>query len=417
MEYNLDQIVAIKSKERNIIVIAPPGSGKTQTMIGAIQEFVTNEQYNKVVAITFTKKAAEELNNRLYSFNKGISISTIHSWSLSQLNILGQKYGFRVKLLEEPKILEIIQPFMDEYRVHRKAQMLCYWYVMGNVNPDLNLGMKAKFEAIKTKYNDFKRERLLYDFTDLPLYLKDKLLEYEEFISLDGLFVDEFQDVDPSQLEVFNRVKAFKKFFIGDIDQAIYYFRGATENIFNKLRNFQTYQLNYNYRSLQPIIDFAYSFKEQEPTYISETVFIPSGRVISKRDSKDLDYCKIFIETPTSFKDVVNKIGLPIAGFLQNELNKPYQVLCRTNKMVKQLRDVGFINATTIHQAKGLEYDNILLIDFPIEDQENINVAFVGITRAKNKLIIADLDTVLTQAKKMSKEQLQIVNALYDSIF
>jgi ATP-dependent exoDNAse (exonuclease V) beta subunit len=77
------------------------------------------------------------------------------------------------------------------------------------------------------------------------------------------LFVDEFQDVDPTQLKVFDRVIANKKFFIGDPDQAIYIFRGATSEVFKELEDFKDYKLDINYRSYQPILDIASCFKTQ----------------------------------------------------------------------------------------------------------------------------------------------------------
>jgi ATP-dependent exoDNAse (exonuclease V) beta subunit len=121
---------------------------------------------------------------------------------------------------------------------------------------------------VYSHYLEFKRKKYLYDFTDLPLYLKTKLEDYNEFIEVDGLFVDEFQDVDPTQLTVFERVVATKKFFIGDVDQAIYIFRGATSEIFKNLPDFKVYNLNRNYRSYQVILDFATCFKNQRPKTI-----------------------------------------------------------------------------------------------------------------------------------------------------
>ena len=99
--------------------------------------------------------------------------------------------------------------------------------------------------------------------------------------NIDALFVDEFQDVDDIQLELFERVQAEKKFYIGDPQQSIYIFRGATEDVMNKLKGFKLYNLDINYRSNQEIIDFASSY--QQNALIDPITF--SGQLESYKSS------------------------------------------------------------------------------------------------------------------------------------
>ena len=66
--------------------------------------------------------------------------------------------------------------------------------------------------------------------------------------------------------------------------------------------------------------------------------------------------------------------------------DKHTQILCRTNRQVKKIQSFGIDNVSTIHQAKGLEFDNVILTDFPIDCDEELNVAYVAMTRAKNTL-------------------------------
>lgn len=82
---------------------------------------------------------------------------------------------------------------------------------------------------------------------------------YDETIKgIDALFVDEFQDVDTIQFQIFEKVVGTKKkFFIGDPWQSIYIFRSADGEVFNKLSDFELVKLKYNYRSYQEIIDYA----------------------------------------------------------------------------------------------------------------------------------------------------------------
>lgn len=63
-------------------------------------------------------------------------------------------------------------------------------------------------------------------------------------------------------------------------------------------------------------------------------------------------------------------------------------ILCRTNKQVKFINDLGYFNVSTIHQAKGLEYKSVIAIDTTINSVEDLNVAYVAMTRAEDELFI-----------------------------
>lgn len=81
-------------------------------------------------------------------------------------------------------------------------------------------------------------------------------------------------------------------------------------------------------------------------------------------------------------------------------------VLCRTNKQVRALQDLGIVNVSTVHQAKGLEYDKVIVVDIEISEVEDLNVAYVALTRARNKLAVVNwgyLESYLKN-KKYAKE-------------
>lgn len=69
--------------------------------------------------------------------------------------------------------------------------------------------------------------------------------------------------------------------------------------------------------------------------------------------------------------------------------NRP-MILCRTNKQVKWIQDKGYFETSTIHQAKGLEYKDVLVIDTTITGTEDLNIAYVAMTRAKDNLFIVN---------------------------
>lgn len=82
---------------------------------------------------------------------------------------------------------------------------------------DVRDSFKRTLVAIESRYIKYKRDNVLYDFTDYPLYLYNVLVTFDETIkNIDALFVDEYQDVDEVQFKIFERVEAHKKFYCGD---------------------------------------------------------------------------------------------------------------------------------------------------------------------------------------------------------
>lgn len=77
MKYNKLQQEAIDSKAPKVLVVAPAGSGKTSSLVGAIKKYAEDNPTAKIVAITFTKKAALELQSRLFGLK--VECATIHS--------------------------------------------------------------------------------------------------------------------------------------------------------------------------------------------------------------------------------------------------------------------------------------------------------------------------------------------------
>ena len=226
LNLNNKQIEAINASEDNVLIIAPAGSGKTTTLVEAIKKYKNENENSNVVAITFTRKSAEDLRLKLSGYG-GISSSTIHSWAYQELDRLAEvlqkenpNFGFKIKLLQEDKIKEILLEIANKKKYFYIKVDILYSYIMGNYNMDIRESLKNIFQSILEEYTLYKRRYGLYDFTDLPLYLLDKLKDYNRNIEhIDALFVDEFQDVDDIQLEVFEKVNAEKKFYIGDPQQ------------------------------------------------------------------------------------------------------------------------------------------------------------------------------------------------------
>lgn len=407
------------SNAPDILIQAPAGSGKTSVLIAAIAQHRYNNVNDRICAITFTNAAAKEMENRLKNFGiKDVHVSTIHSWCYSELRKLHLKWGFSLNLINDSNKKVIVEELIQRYllthpRIRSINRDIFIRYIEGNKKMQLSDSIKRTFEALEARYIMYKRQNNLYDFGDYPLYLKDMLEYYNDYIDdVDALFVDEFQDVDDDQVAVFQRTKARKHFYIGDSWQCIYGFRGSNQEIFNQYKHFDNYKLKYNYRSYQEIIDFATAKYENLSGNGSELL-------TSEFNYKDSSiYCNRgnggFVGIIDNFGEVIYK-GTPICDSTETfEVFSTFmsycpRVLCRTNKTVRYITDECYYqNVDTIHSAKGLEYDNVLLVDSEISDIEDKNVAYVGMTRAKNRLLIVNNSIFQILMKKYSYNKIII---------
>lgn len=400
-ELDQSQLAAVKADVSNVLLRAPAGSGKTLSLINAITNYRYENLNDRICAITYTRAARAEMESRLSA--KGVhdvEVTTIHVWSRNLLEQYAVKYGFKVRVMQEAQIKAVLEDIVSEYIKHSKVKNInigiLYSFITGNKNMDVSDNYKRTLVALESRYIKYKRDNFLYDFTDYPLYLYNVLNTFDETIKgIDALFVDEYQDVDEIQFEIFKKVEAKKKFYVGDPWQSIFQFRGADGMVFNKLDDFCPFQLIYNYRSYQQIIDYASTvYKELYRSAAEEnTCYITS--VMHKEDSSITcargDGGTIVVVNPfgrnVQFKDgLESKIDI-INTFKHFMMCRP-QILCRTNKQVKYINDLGYFECSTIHQAKGLEYDNVIVIDTTINCMEDLNIAYVALTRAKDNLFV-----------------------------
>lgn len=385
-----------------VVVQAPAGSGKTSSLIAAIAEYRYEHPEDRICAITYTRAARAEMEKRLKDYGvDDVEVTTIHVWARNQLKDFSIKYDFKISILEEAQIKEILRDLVKEYIKHARVRSvnidILYSYITGNKRMDITENYKRTLNALEERYIMYKNMNHLYDFTDYPQYLYDVLVTYDEAVNtIDALFVDEFQDVDTVQFELFEKVNSNKKFYIGDPKQSIFVFRGADGEVFNKVGHFQQFCLKYNYRSYQEIIDYASSvyetllkhLKAGGTTYITRTDCIKSSGISCSKGKGG----SVTIINP--WGDCFQVKGADVNTSLTSDeaikemLERNPMILCRTNKQVKQVLENSFYTAETIHQAKGLEYSNVIVIDTEISTEEDLNIAYVALTRAKDNVLV-----------------------------
>lgn len=229
----------IIEKQGNLAVRASAGTGKTHTMVNKILNEIENNKSHKVIAaITFTIKAANEINER-------ISIDTSH-------HFIGTNNSFVVE--------EIIKPFMkDAYGKEFDIEMETDYSVRGNDFEDCVKTLKEN--AIICSYRNSKKNfifdlalKILKKSEASQLYLKSKYFK---------IYIDEYQDCDNSMHQLFMYIcdeLNIDVFIVGDEKQSIYMWRGAHPDAFMSVfekTNFNNISMNENFRSCIQIQNYS----------------------------------------------------------------------------------------------------------------------------------------------------------------
>jgi DNA helicase-2/ATP-dependent DNA helicase PcrA len=247
------QAAAVTSDAQPLCILAGAGSGKTRVLTRRIAYRVLNETADAehTVAVTFTRKAAGELRDRLgaLGLRDGVAAGTFHSLALGQLRRWWSDRG-----QSEPAILDrkvrIIAPLLGGRRLGPAVQPIdiaseIEWAKARGVSPARyeaeadKAGRKPPipfdaFAALFERYENEKKRRGLVDFDDM-LWLAGSILEDDAKFAaatrwrFRHLFVDEFQDVNPVQYRLLQGWMGdrFDLCVVGDPNQAIYSWNGA----------------------------------------------------------------------------------------------------------------------------------------------------------------------------------------------
>ena len=333
MELSKQQEAIVTTTANKVVVIASAASGKTTVLTERVRYLLEHgADPKKIVLITFTNAAAEELSERL-GHPKGVFIGTIHSYA----NYLLLAHG-----RDTADLLEAEQ-------------------------------FDRLFDRIKKH----------------PSCIKE----------VEHLLLDESQDSNENHFEfLLDMVKPKNYMIVGDHKQSIYRWNGAyPDYLINLSKDYDvtTYDLTENYRNGYKILDFArgiispagYDYRDYSVPMrgVSGKVMdLEYSPVAIARTLKDKnDYGKWFIQTRTN--DQIDEIsrylkieGVPFDTFKRSALD---------NKELGQKMKENTVKVLTIHTAKGLEADNVIVIGAKFFNVEERCVSYVAATRARNLLV------------------------------
>ena len=345
---NERQLKVINATEPKIIVQAASAAGKTATLTAQVKKLINdNNDPSKIVVITFTNAAADEMKDRIGKV-EGLFIGTIHSYACFLLN----RCGVSVK--------EYIE------------------------NEDFD-----KFFLLVEKHPECIRE-----------------VEY--------LLLDEAQDTGKLQLQfILEMIKPKHWTFYGDIRQSIYSWNGARPDLYKALMRdpeVKVYTLNQNYRNGVDILSFAKTlidrlgfdfFDDSEPMrdeYGEVTICNYSKERILDEIMERPQYGDWFILTRSNaqlemIKTYLEKNDIPCSTFKRSQLTK--------EEFSKEMK-ANTVKVLTIHTSKGLENKNVIVIGAKLYQDEEVRLAYVAATRARDYLV-----WMMPERKKNNKTKIK----------
>lgn len=349
---NDKQKEALLATKGPLLILAGAGSGKTKVVTSKIAYLIEELQVPswKILAITFTNKAANEMRDRVSKLiDEDISsmwIGTFHSICVRILrkNIDKIGYSSSFTIYDRDDQITVVKEAIGELGLDRdiyKPRSL-----VNDISNIKSEGLSPKEYIDLNKTNFFKEnlgkiyeiyEKKLVsnnalDFDDLLIKTVDILIDYEDVrdfyrSKFEYIFVDEYQDTNKIQYEFIKLVAGNEPNLtvVGDNDQSIYKWRGADiNNILNFHKDFpgaKIVKLEQNYRSTQKILEVANKVIKNNRTRIEKNLWT------SRNEGKSV----VYREFPHSNEEEYGVINRIIGLHYKGEEFKDMAILYRTN--------------------------------------------------------------------------------------
>ncbi len=259
IELNEEQKKAVLSNHTPMLVIAGPGTGKTRTLVAKVDHITEEEPESRVLVLTFTLAAAQEVRDRIAKRNDRIKVCTLHSLSYELWERLE---GEAPLILQEEDARALYEKARNGGEKQQNWERYLYERecLLPLSNPETHQAYVLN-----------KKNLGAADYTDLLERLREYLFntpreKRDSIVQPHYVLIDEIQDISPLQMEIIfllcrdNKGRGF--FGIGDPNQAIYSFRGAITNVATHLKKLwgeelKILSLTTNYRSKKNIIEFS----------------------------------------------------------------------------------------------------------------------------------------------------------------
>jgi len=268
--FNAAQQAAINTGPGPVLVLAGPGTGKTQTLMGRISRLIgEGEMPRRILALTFTRRAAQEMRDRMKALG-GEDTPLPQAGTLHSLCFDYWKHAYN----ETPIVLpeHAAKKLFADVNPEFSGKDLDHWWNKYNLGREQLADVPEQLAEAHINYGNQKNHWDLVDYTDLLEFMLEQSGAPTFKMPYRHVLVDEVQDLTPLQLAVIRGIAGGPGeglFCIGDPKQSIYGFRGAVGDVEHRLKEIwpemQTVTLAENYRSGQSILDSAGALFPDEP--------------------------------------------------------------------------------------------------------------------------------------------------------
>ena len=426
MNLDEDQKKAVEYLD-DALVIAGAGSGKTTTIVAKINYLIENNYYkeDEILVISFTNESVNSLKKRV---KHQVDIKTFHKLAVdiiddTNLSVCHESYldyiineYFNSYALENKKTKRIIKRLLIDNKPHHLQALIktfinLYKSNYQDIDYLFSLYCKSWFKTrdylkiILEVYQIYLRELEgsgMLDFNDLISFATKLINDNQRFTKYKYVIIDEFQDTSLNRFKLIQAIlkqNDGKLFAVGDDYQSIYRFSGCDLEIFlnieHYLPNIKKLFINHNYRNHQSLIAVANKFILRNPKQIKK-------QTICYKDNSKPIVIHFYSDKTQIFNDVIKQIDGNVLVLGRNNVDKE-------SFNIAEDEQIRFL---TIHRSKGLEEDNVVLInlensrsgfpsliqnneilskvitkDFIIHEEER-RLMYVALTRTKNKIHI-----------------------------
>jgi len=383
-EYQIDCI----KENCNLLIIAGAGCGKTSTILGKIKYLIYNGvKEEDILCISLTNEATNGLKNKINKIGYKIDTLTFHKLGLKIINMFYNninicsdnylsyivyeyfysivRYSYRKYLLmlefKHCKLNEIF--YSKEFKLYKES-------IITFINLLKNKGLGIDFiynlfnnsiikhnyffiMEIFTIYQSELQSTNSFDFNDMICISSKLVLDNKVKLNYKYIIIDEFQDTSIIRLNLIRNIIKLnnaKIMCVGDDYQSIYRFAGSDIELFLDFKkyfnNSKIMYLKNTYRNSKELLNISCSFIMKNKFQMKKELFS------NKSNNKPI---KIYF-----YKDRIKGLD-----YVLNLINSEYMIIGRNNNDIKKyVNNSNVINKYyTIHKSKGLESDNIILIN------------------------------------------------------
>ena len=366
---NPEQREAVEHDGSSLLILAGAGSGKTRVITTKIAYLISQKHVDpySILAVTFTKKAANEMKERAVLLEERASyaqIKTFHSWGAYFLRRYYQEAGIdkNFTVYDDDDMVQLVTKAIPSITKKDAAQIahkisLAKDYGLTPLSEDFSvIDADEDFAYYYDAYQKRLRETGNVDFGDLILlpYLvlqNNQQIRHQTHLRYRVVMVDEYQDSNVAQYLLLQQLSGIEDeagvyvCVVGDDDQSIYKFRGAeVQNILNFKTQFpgtSLVRLQTNYRSTSEILSCADSVVKNNSDRLGKTLVAERGKgkkptlVFLPNQDDETDFCADLIlnahKNGVPFADwaILYRTNAQSLGFETTFLHRkiPYQVV------------------------------------------------------------------------------------------